>query len=128
VRTTSYMPENVLSEFPFVEGLPKLEKSKLQRLWDHFSEIRQITREKGVLIPQAMAAEMGGVSSQRIDQLCLAGRLHRVRVFNRPFVTETSLLAWATSERANGAHVEIRKLTREDAWRISKALQLERKV
>lgn len=96
------MVSGVADEFPFVEGLPKREKSRLQKLWDHFQEVKEISAEKGILVPVRLASSLGGVSVQRIDQLCVVGKLERVYVDEHPFVTEQSLLAWARSERKSG--------------------------
>lgn len=100
------MNEATFAEFPFVETLPKREKSKLRKLWDELEALRQVSAEKGQLIPPRFAAELAGVSHQRIHQL-MGDVLERVEVNGRPFVTEESLLAWVKSERKAGRPVNV---------------------
>ena len=69
------MHEAAAAEFPFVKALPKREKSRLARLWDHFQEVRAATAEHGVLMPQHYAADLLGVSRQRVHVLVNEGRL-----------------------------------------------------
>jgi hypothetical protein len=89
-------------DMPFVNDLPKREKSRWVRVMESFQEAKKITDEKGMLVPVALAAKIGGVSKQRIDQLCDAGALERVYLDGHPFIPENSLLAWAQSERKSG--------------------------
>jgi len=106
MTTFQVMAELTIDEFPFVEGLPKREKSKLASLWDHLEEARAVTDEKGLLIPLTYAAKLGGVSHQRIFQLCETGHLEKVMFADRAHVTEDSLVEWVKSERLSGRHVE----------------------
>ena len=96
------MHEAAVSEFPFVADMPKREKSRLARLWDTFQQIREATNRHGCLLPQHYAADLLGVSRQRVHVLVNEGRLTSVEVAGVRYVTEDSLLAWATSERDKG--------------------------
>lgn len=87
---------------PTFEDLPKREKSRLQKVWEHFAEVRAIAKEHGLLVPIALAADLAGVSRQRIDELCERGLVIRIELNGRPFVTENSFVAWAKSERQVG--------------------------
>lgn len=90
------------SEFPFVEELPKREKSRVMKLWDHFKEAKAIMAEKGMLVPVKLAGDIAGVSHQRILQLCQARTLERIELHGHPFITENSFVEWAKSERKAG--------------------------
>lgn len=96
------MHEAAVTEFPFVEAMPKREKSKLAKLWEHFQELKAIAAEKGVIIPQNYAADLLGVSRQRVHQLVNDGRLEAVEVRGIRFVTEASVMEWAKAERDKG--------------------------
>lgn len=111
------MFEATITEFPFVEALPKREKGKLAKLWDRFAELRQLTEEKGMLIPQHFAAELLGVSRQRVHTLVNEGRLEAVEVGGSRFVTEPSVLAYAEADRS--CAVRLKSLTNKDLWRIA---------
>lgn len=101
--------ENV-AEFPFVEGLPKREKSKFERVWDRFQELSKAAEGKGMLLPLRMAAEIIGVSKQRVQDLIGEGRLEVLELSGERFITEVSVVAYAKSERKAGRPV---KLARE---------------
>ena len=113
------MADGLAAEFPFVEELPKREKSRLQKLWDHFTEVKAITAQKGLLVPVRFAANLVGVSQQRVDQLCDNGSLERVYVDGHPFVTENSLIEWAKSERKAGRPPKLPQ-NNTDAWQVAK--------
>lgn len=104
------MHEAAVAEFPFVKALPKREKSRLARLWDHFQEVRAATAEHGVLMPQHYAADLLGVSRQRVHVLVNEGRLVSVDVGGARYVTEASMMAFARSERATGRPLGVPKL------------------
>jgi len=96
------MVEATITEFPFVAQLPKREKSKLRKLWDHFEACRAITEQKGMLVPMVAAAALLGVSRQRVQELARDGRFEVVQLGNQVFITEKDLLAYAQSERKTG--------------------------
>lgn len=89
-------------DFPFVQELPKREKSKLANLWEALKEANAATREHGALVPTGFAAELLGVSRTRVDQLLEAGKLTAVVVHKTRFVSENSLVAWAKAEHITG--------------------------
>lgn len=89
-------------DMPFVNDLPKREKTRWQKLWERFQEAKRITEVKGMLVPVALAAKIAGVSTQRIHQLIETEQLERIYLDDHPFITEESFLAWAKSERKTG--------------------------
>lgn len=98
--------ENV-AEFPFVEGLPKRERSRLGLVWDRFQEFSKAAEGKGVLLPARLAAEIIGVSRQRVQELMELGRLEVLELSGERFVTEESVVAYAKSERKAGRSVKL---------------------
>lgn len=89
-------------EFPFVEKLPKREKSRIQKAWDLVSALNKAQQEKGNLIPYGLAAKVLGVSATRITELRRLGTLDSVEIDGHVFVSEHSLIAFAKSERKAG--------------------------
>lgn len=111
-------------EFPFVQSLPKREKSKLAKVWDLFNEARRISQEKGLLVPATLAATLCDVSRNRIYELMQDGRLDRIELNGHVFVTEQSLVAWAATERKAGRPVK-QTLDRDivrAAWRAGQVV------
>lgn len=104
------MSEVAVAEFPFVAELPKREKSKIGKIWDHWKEVKAITEEKGMLVPPVVAALLLDVSRQRVHQLVEAGRLERVDFGGQGYITEASLVEWAKAEHVNGRPVKDRSL------------------
>lgn len=96
------MSQAAVAEFPFVEGLPKREKSKLAKLWDHFREVKAVTEQHGFLMPQRYAADLLGISRQRVHTLVKEGRLVSVVLLGVPYVTEASMMEYAQAERTGG--------------------------
>lgn len=111
------MNEAVL-EMPFVETLPKREKSRLARLWDHFAAVREISKEHGMLVPVKLAADLAGVSHQRIAELIEDGRLVRIDLHGHRYITENSFVDWAKSERKTGRPVKLMD-SRKSLWDAS---------
>lgn len=109
-----------IGEFPFVEQLPKREKSKVAKLWDVLAEASALTEEKGMLLPSRFAAKLLGISQARVDQLMDAGKLERVELDGHPFVTENSVVAFAKTERKAGRPVKAPK-TFSETYAVSKA-------
>jgi len=112
------MFEAALTEFPFVADLPKRERSKVGKLWDTFRELSRTLDAKGNVVPQGFAADLLGVSPQRVGQLLDAGKLEPVTVGGRRFVTEASILAHAATERKTGRPVK--KLSNPEIWSAAK--------
>jgi hypothetical protein len=111
------MSEAVL-DFPFVEQLPKREKSRLAKLWDHFTEVREASKVHGMLVPMTMAADLAGVSKQRILQIIEDGRLVRIEVNGHPFITENSFVEWAKGERKAGRPLKV-PATNKELWKAT---------
>lgn len=109
------MHEAIVNEFPFVGELPKREKSKLASLWDEFKEMSRIAEKKGIPVPPGLAAELLGVSRQRIYELMGSGVLETVTVGGRTYVTENSLVAWAEAEHKVGRPTKIEQAARMGA-------------
>lgn len=85
--------------FPeMLKGLPKREKTR----WEQLREMQALTREKGALLPQIMAAEVLDVSKQRVSQLVQDGRLPVHDFFGRKWVCELDLLTFAKGDRSPG--------------------------
>jgi hypothetical protein len=105
--SVSVMFEAAVTEFPFVQALPKREKSRLGRLWDHFQEVRAAVKENGALLPQHYAADLLGLSRQRVHVLVNEGKLKSIEVGGLRYVTESSLVAWAQAERDKGGRPSI---------------------
>jgi hypothetical protein len=121
----SDMNEAGVNEFPFVQGLAKREKGKLENLWEVLKRAKEIAEEKGMLLPARFAAKLLGVSQQRVGQLMDSGKLERVELNGHPFVTESSVTDYAMSERKAGRPVKIideaaEKGTTRAAWNFGK--------
>jgi hypothetical protein len=95
------------SDFPFMETLPKREQKKVRTAWDQYEEFKIIVRERGGVIPPAVAAGLGGVSRERISQLMQKGTLERVELGTFVFITADSFSSWVVSERKSGRPVTI---------------------
>jgi hypothetical protein len=97
----------ITSEFPFVEAMPKREKSKLVRLWDMVFQMLDENSDQGMLLPVMTTAKLLNLSRTRIDELCAAGRLHRVVIDNHIFVGVKSIKAFADLERKTGRPLKV---------------------
>lgn len=102
--------EAAVKEFPFVENLPKLEKTRIQRVWEHFQQVRQISQTEGIPIPQHFVAKLLGLSQARVTQLVQSGQLKAVRVGEQRMVTENSLVDWARSEHKAGRPTRLHQI------------------
>lgn len=112
-------------DFPFVAELPKREKSRVAKLWDAFAEIKALVEAHGVLMPFNLAADLGGVSPQRISQLVHRGEFETVEVRGHRYITEDSFVTWAKSERKNGRPLKI-PATPGEAWKLAKKTSKKR--
>lgn len=108
-----YMDAVAVTEFPFVESLPKRDKGRVQTAWDHFRELSEISKSKGMIMPQSFAAYVLGVSRSRVSQLIDAGRLRAVDVRGERWVTEDSIVEWARAEHRVGRPPNIPKTVGE---------------
>ncbi len=119
-----FMLEADYAEFPFVEALPRREKSKVAKLWDLVQEIRAVSAESGPLIPSTLAAKCLGVSRQRVDDYLADGRLQEFRVDGHVFITGNSLVELAKTERKAGRPFKMPS-TVGDAVRVAGELRKE---
>lgn len=111
------MNEAVL-DFPFVEALPKREKSRFAKLWDHLREVRAVQSKVGEVIPQGFVADLLGLSTQRIGQFLDEGRLEGVSIHGRRYVTVRSIEQFAQVERKNGRPVK-GAVSNKDVWKAA---------
>jgi len=96
------MTEAAALDFPFVQDLPKREKSKLRQWWDEFSEYLELNKAEGGLVPISTAAKALKVSRTRIDQLVEKGELRRVDFDGHLFISVRSIKERAEAERSLG--------------------------
>lgn len=89
-------------EMPFMDALPKRQKSKVEKVWDALKELAAVESQHGRLIPQSIAAKLLNVSRQRTNELVDLGRLESFEVFGVRMVTENSVVSFAQSERKSG--------------------------
>ncbi len=90
------------NEFPFVEQLPKREKSKLRKLWDVIGEMSDLVEKEGMMIPAPMAAKALGISRQRLHVLVQERRLQVILFHGHHYITEKALVEFAKEERKTG--------------------------
>lgn len=117
------MHEAAISEFPFVEALPKREKSKLAKAWDLFKEIKAVSATEGVLLPVNLTCRLLDLSRTRIDELCTDGRLRRIKIAEHVYITENSILEHARDERKNGRPLKLTISPMEALKRARRPLQ-----
>jgi len=60
---------DLTTEFPFVEALPKREAKKIVSVWDKVQDYQRHVEEHGAPIPNELAADLLGISRQRVHQL-----------------------------------------------------------
>lgn len=59
----------MIAEFPFVENLPKREVKKIESIWDRVQSYQDIVSQDGAPITFQIAADLLGISKQRVYQL-----------------------------------------------------------
>jgi excisionase family DNA binding protein len=96
------MSEVTTADFPFVQDLPKREKSKLLTVWEEFRELCKLAEGKGTLIPVVLTANVLNMSTQRVYQLIESGKLEAIRSGRTVLVTEASVVELARTERKTG--------------------------
>ena len=90
------------SEFPFVASLPKREKSRRMQMMEVLGILEERTKERGPVIPQTLAAELLGVSRQRVGQLMEEGRIESFLLNGTRFVFLKSFFEFCREERSPG--------------------------
>lgn len=108
-------------EFPFVERLPKREKSAMGKLWDRFQEASRISEKEGMLVPAGVAARLLDVSRQRVYDLCKQGTLRTVDLDGSMLITENSLVEYCQTERKAGRPIGIPTTNKEILQRAVQA-------
>lgn len=96
------MFEATANEFPFVEALPKREKSKVLKAVDQLKDFAELSKQHGTLVPLFMVQAVLGVSKQRVYKFVTDGRLPTVMFQGHHFVTEDAIVEFAKKERKNG--------------------------
>jgi len=96
------MIDATVSEFPFVESLPKREQRQVETVWDSLQSLKWLCQDKGLPVPPNVAADLLGVSRQRVHQMMKAGQLERVEFRGHPFILESSIRFLAETERKAG--------------------------
>jgi predicted DNA-binding transcriptional regulator AlpA len=109
------MFEAQLVEFPFMAEMPKRERSKMGTLWDRFTQLKEITEKKGMLLPVVFCSKLLGVSRQRVYDLLKEGRMERVEVEGQMYITEESFVAWCKAEHKAGRPVRALSLSESKA-------------
>lgn len=89
-----------VAEFPFVSEVTR-QRAK-PGSWDALKALKAAYETGGAWVPAGLAKNLLGVSQQRVQQLCESGTLEAKRIEGHLFITETSLVAFAKSERRNG--------------------------
>ena len=93
------MFEATADEFPFVQDMPKRERSRWEKYRDAMAEFSEVSREEGGLIMVSLAANYLHVSRTRIDQLCDEGALRRYEFGGHVVISVNSLKERAEHER-----------------------------
>jgi len=117
--------DTAFNDFPFMESLPKREKSKLAKMWDSFKELAEIQKEHGYPVPRTAAAILLEITPQRIDQLVESGKLIAVKFHGHVYVTENSLLELARSDRKSGRPLKVLEScsTLNGAYKVAQQMQ-----
>src|SRR5262245_35022049 len=77
-----------------------------EHAWQHLEELRAIAKRNGLLLPCSFAAELLGVTRQRISKLLEMGKLTRVEINGQPCVTEKSVREYEAGDRRPGVTSE----------------------
>lgn len=108
--------EAAVSEFPFVQELPKRQQKKLKSVWEVLEDYKTMFQTHGVLVPVSVAAKLLNISPQRILQLVEAGRLKRVDMWEKAHITEASIVELAETERKRGRPFKVERMT----WKVAR--------
>lgn len=116
------MQEIAAREFPFVEAMPKREKSRTLKKWDVLMEFIGQVKQHGALIPTAAAADVLGVSRQRVDDVIRDGRLVAIKFGNHLYITEASLMQFAGTERKAGRPCKVPTFDAVDCVAVARGM------
>lgn len=86
---------------PLREGTGAWAKHELSRF-------EQISIAEGGLLPAADAADVLGLSRQRVHQLLTKGQLHSIKVLGRSYISVQELQTFMGTIRPSGVHVKSR--------------------
>lgn len=89
-------------EFPWMQDLPKREKSKVAKAVDLVKEFTDLQRKHGALVPASMVATVLNVTRARVLQFIEEGRLPAVMFRGSWYVGEDDLRAFGKLERKVG--------------------------
>lgn len=117
---------DAVAEFPFVAELPSPDVQKVKTALDLVNELKAATAEHGTLIPVSLAASLLDVTRQTVHHFMRNGRLKRIECHGHVFVTETSLIDLAKSERKAGRPFKLPQDARECWERSKKAFSPEK--
>jgi hypothetical protein len=106
-------------EMPYIGSLTVKEKSKVAKLWEHLTEVRKITEQKGTILPQHLVADILQISKQRVGQLVDDGRLEAVEVHGVRYVTADSVEVCAKTERNSKGGRPRKSLDNRALWKAS---------
>lgn len=93
---------NAQATFPFDASLTIREKGRLARFLERYAAFKELCASKGMLVPVKVAAALAGVGDQRIRDLIEEGRIESTKFEGHIYVVESSLFAWASSDRKSG--------------------------
>lgn len=110
-----------VTEFPFVQSMPKAKRSLIAEAWEKVRRLQAANLEEGGLLPVMVAARALNVTRSRIDQLVEAGKLRRFEIEGHVFISGRSVAEYAWDERKRTGRPPI-----EDPRRI--ALDIARSV
>lgn len=98
------------AEFPFVQDLPKREKTRRMKLMEVLEALEARTKEKGPVIPQSLAAEILGVSRARVSQLVDEGRMDSFLLNGSRFIFARSFQEFCKEDRPTGRPPKLGKI------------------
>lgn len=114
------MSDNATMEMPFMASLPRRERKAVSSGWQRLGEMKELAEsEKGMPVLVVIAAELLGISRQRVYQIINDGRLEKVEWHGRVYVTEESLIEFAKSERKAGRPVAADRMKTMDCLRLA---------
>lgn len=111
------MAETLTPDFPFVEELPKREKSRFARMWELVQEMSDKQREVGEMVPASLVAKVLRCSRQNVFSLAERGTLEAYRFDGHLFITRRSLVAYAEAERQVGR--PLKDMNYREVWRAA---------
>jgi excisionase family DNA binding protein len=107
-------------EFPWVETLPKREKSKAVAATELVNEFIALQKKHGALLPATMVAVALNLSKARVYQFIEEGRLKAVMFRGVHYIGEDDLRKFAKEERKAGRPCKARNVTFAECLQIGK--------